>query len=204
MTRIGRDSTIPGDIPVAGTQVAIGYGNGKISQWPADAWARFPAAVKAVVDVLGTDTTADMLDVENGDATVATAVKWVKEKLALKGPYLPIIYCNRSTLTPLFNALNAAGYFVGRHFLIGIATLDGKTKTVPDMTGVWGVQWKGATSNSGAGHYDEWVIYNDAWHAPAPPVKTPPPPAKVQDAVLVEVPSGAVHSVHSTDGTHWS
>lgn len=201
MTRIGRDSVTPADVPVSGTQVIIGYADGKYD-WTSGDFARFAPAATCLVDVNGSDPHADMLDVEKEDASVATAVTWTREKLALKGPYLPIIYCNRSTLTPLFNAMNAAGFFIGKHFLIGIATLDGKTKSVPDMTGVWGVQWKPASASSGAGHYDEWIIYDDAWKPPAKPVT--PPPVKVQDAVLVQIPTGITKPVHSTDGVHWS
>lgn len=194
MTRIGRDSITAADIPLQNLQVVIGYGNGTISAWkPAD-WTRFGNITRAVVDVNATDPAADILDVEKGDATIADAVSWTATKLAKPHDYLPIIYVDRANLTPLFNAQLAAGHHIAQHFMIAIATLDNETKSVADMTGVWGVQWKPATSPSGAGHYDEWIIYDDAWKRAAPP-----PPAPVH-GVLVQLPGGATRGVTSTDG----
>lgn len=196
MTRIGRDSITAGDIPLQGLQVAIGYGNGTISAWKPTDWDRFGSITRAVVDVNATDPTADILDVETGDATIADAVTWTATKLSRPHTYLPIIYTSRDNLTPLFNAQLAAGHHINTHFKIAIATLDGVTKTVPDMTGVWGVQWKPATSTSGPGHYDEWIIYDDAWKAPA----APPPPPAVLHGVLVELPGGFTSPRSSSDG----
>lgn len=194
MTRIARDSITAGDIPLQGLQVVIGYANGAVSAWkPAD-WARFGNLTRAVVDVNATDPAADILDVEKGDATITDAVGWVRTKLAKPHDYLPIIYVDRSNLTPLFNAMVGAGLHINVHFKTAIATLDGTTKTVPDMTGVWGVQWKPATSPTGPGHYDEWIIYDDAWRA------APPPPPPTAHGVLVELPGGATRNLSSTDG----
>ena len=201
MTRIARDSITAGDIPLQNLQVVIGYANGAVSAWKSPDWARFPTELpRAAVDVNATDLTADILDVEKGDATIADAVAWTASKLAKPHSYLPIIYVNRDNLTALFNAQLTAGHHINVHFKIGIATLDGVTKTVPDMTGVWGVQWKPATSPSGPGHYDEWIIYDDTWKAPAAP---PPAPATLH-GVLVELPGGLVSPRSSTDGgTTW-
>jgi hypothetical protein len=59
-----------------------------------------------------------------------------------------------------------------------IASLVG-TKTVPDMSGVTAVQWAGAAITGG--NWDESVVYDDAWHAPAPPQRR---------YVVVELPAG--------------
>lgn len=179
MTRIMRDSTAAADIPVNGTQLAAGYGNGAFKWSPQD-YARFPDAAHVYIDAIGSDPAGcGVLDVETGDATVATAVTWTKARLALKPSYPPVIYCNRSTLTPLFNAMNAAGLHVIRDFRLWVATLDG-TKTLPDMTGVTAVQWGGQAQTGG--HYDESIVYDDSWHAPAPP----------QTAyIVVRLPDGA-------------
>ncbi len=191
MTRIGRDSTVARDIPLKGLAVAMGYANGAYQWSKADA-ARFTSAGihVASIDVLGTEPGADILDVEPFDVWPPDrAVKWIQDRRKLPTPpaYPGILYANRSTLTPLFNALNGAGLRIVRDFRLGIATLDG-TKTVPDMTGVTFVQYAG-TAQTG-GHYDESIIYDDAWKAP---VKPPPAPAPT----LVKVSATATFS----DGT---
>lgn len=174
MTRLGRDSTSAADIPLTGTQVAIGYGNG-LYAWHPDDWARFATLPHCVLDVNGSDPSADGLDIETGDATVAQAPVWTRQHNAIDHAYPAILYCSRSKLTPLFNALTADGLEVGRDFRLFIATLDG-TRTVPDMTGVWGIQFAGAAQTGG--HWDESVIYDDRWKAPA----TPPPPSARHNA----------------------
>lgn len=191
MTRCGRDSTNPNDIPVNGTDVAFGYVNGAISAWPANGWDRFPHAAHVKIDVIGNTPSADVLDIENGDATPAGAVEWVRNKLALKGPYLPVLYVNRGNITDVYNHMNAAGYFVTKHFLVWIATLDGRTKTVPDMTGVVAVQW--ADTGHTGGHYDESIVYDDAW-IPSPQSPPPPPPHPTPTLIGIE----AVYSDGST------
>ena len=180
MTRTGRDSTTPADIPLAGTQLAMGYGNG-LYTWTDTDWDRFPGVPHVYIDVNGTDAhRCGVLDVETGDATVATAVTWAEERLKLghayPHAYPPVIYCNRATLPALHSAMAAAGLRLGVDFRLWVATLDG-TRTLPDMTGVAAVQDKGESLTGG--HYDESVVYDDEWHAP------PPPPAKALDGYLV-------------------
>lgn len=189
MTRIMRDSTSPADIPNVGTDIAAGYVNGKFA-WTATQFKQFP--VTATIDVLGTDHDADILDVETGDATVSQAVVWVKGKrIAHPNGYPPIIYCNRATLTPLFNALNANGLVVGKHFRLWIATLDG-TKVVPDMTGVTAVQYAGQLQTHH--HYDESIVYDNSWKAKTPPA--------VKTALLVQSDFTS-RLVRSSDGVTW-
>jgi hypothetical protein len=176
MTRLMRDSTTLTDVPVAGTQLILVYANGAYFSTPAQVAARFPGIPVVWCDVTGQDPGADVLDVETGDATTATAVIWVKDKLKLKPAYPPIIYCNRGTLTGLFNAMGAAGLTVGEDFHLGISTLDG-TKTVADMTGVAFVQYQGDPASGG--HYDNSLVYDNAWKVPVAPPKPKPvvPPA---------------------------
>jgi hypothetical protein len=165
MTRIMRDSTTPTDIPIHGTDLAAGYINGS-SKWKEgpEGFGRFPEAKHVHIDVDGTNPEgAGVVDCEIGDVSVAGAVRWAKaRKAAHPGEYPPVIYCNRSTLTPLFNAMNAAGLHIVEDFRLWIATLDG-TKTVHDMTGVTAVQYAG--ENMTGGHYDESIVYDDHWHA---------------------------------------
>jgi hypothetical protein len=173
MVRTMRDSTSLSDIPRAQLDIIAPYVNGLFASSLAQVRARFPTQPIAWIDVNGTHLGADILDVETGDATPDGAVRWVIAKrllqLAATHPlYPPIIYCNRSTLTPVFNAMNAAHLHVGHDFRLWIATLDGHTKTVPDMTGVTAVQWRPAQATSGLGHYDESAVYDDTWLAPVP------------------------------------
>jgi len=203
MTRIARDSVTASDIPTEGCQLFGGYVNGRVSQWKESDWERFPKGTTYTIDVLGTMFDADELDVEVGDPTdtvgFPVTVNWVKKH---EGNFLPILYANRATLTPMFNALNKAGLYVGKHFLLHIATLDGKTKTVEDMTGVVAVQWKGAAQTGG--HYDESIVYDDAWKR-VEPIKPPAPPVVTMETGLLitngkttDVPSSRL--VTSRDG----
>ncbi len=166
-----RDSTTPGVIPLTGLAIAAGYVNGKYAWTPAD-WSRFiQAGVQMVrIDVAANAwTAASILDVETGDATPDAVPGWVKNRHAAFGD-VPVIYCSRDALTPVFNACQAAGLSVVRDFRLWIATLDG-TPAVADMTGVVAVQAYG--SNRTGGNYDESIVYDDTWH---PSAQTPPPP----------------------------
>lgn len=201
MTRQMYDAVTPSNIP-ANPQMVAGYINGRYAWTPAD-WAKFPHAAHVTIDVTGARPDADVLDVEKGDATPAGAVRWVKAKLALKGSYLPILYCSRSTLTPLFNALQAVGYSVNKHFRIWIA-IPGSNVPVKDMTGVVAIQW------NFAGGYDESTVYDNAFKAVAPPKPTKPPvvskptPRPILKGVLVTVPNGVAKNVTSADnGVTW-
>jgi hypothetical protein len=175
MTRIMRDSDAPSAVPTQGTDIVAGYVSGSAT-WPRGAYDRFRGIPHAHIDCLGTmPEKAEILDVEDGCSTVQAAVSWVrKRKAAFPGAYPPVLYCNGSTLTPLFNAMHAAGFHVIRDFRVWLATLDG-TKKIHDMTGIIAVQYKRApnllpdgslerpSSSVTAGHYDQSIVYDDAW-----------------------------------------
>jgi hypothetical protein len=163
MTRIMRDSTAASDIPVKGTELVAGYANGDF-EWTAKEFGLFPGIPHVRIDVNGTDPSADVADVEQGDVfPVTRAVDWVKEHNAAKPAYPAIIYVNRSNLTPLFNALNGAGLEVVKDFRLWVATLDG-TKAIPDMKGVTAVQYAGQAQTGG--HFDQSIVYDDLFKAP--------------------------------------
>jgi hypothetical protein len=158
-----RDSTNLRDIPVHGTDLVAGYVNGNFVATKED-FARFPGIPHVRIDVNGSaPAEAGVLDFEPGDRQdPAHCAIWAKQRrAALPGHYAPIIYCNRSSLTPVFNAMNAAGLQIVKDFRLWIATLDG-TKTVPDMTGVTAVQFAGESITGG--HYDESIVYDPEWH----------------------------------------
>lgn len=152
--------------------LVAGYANGTYA-WSAADWQRFPHQAHVTIDVRGTDPSADVLDVETHDATPADAVTWIKNKKLLKQDYPGVIYCNRSNITAVFNAMHAAGYQVVKDFRLWIATLDG-TKGLPDMTGVTAIQYEG--SNMTHTNVDLSVVFDGAWKATA---VTPPPPPPV-------------------------
>lgn len=162
MTRLMRDSTNLKDIPIHGTDLVAGYVNGGFIA-SEEAFARFRGIPHVHIDVMGTDPDeAGVLDFEKGNpGTPKKCVEWAAKRNKLHPGYPAVIYCDRSHLTPLFNAMNAAGLRVVHDFRLWIATLDG-TKTVPDMTGVTAVQFAGESMTGG--HYDESIVYDDAWH----------------------------------------
>ena len=94
---------------------AAGYttGSGGIA-WTAADWHNHPGAVRICQDN-GSDHTADVLDVERGAATNTDAGRWFKAALgayqsaARPGQRSPAVYTSASNVTPLVNALIAAG-----------------------------------------------------------------------------------------------
>jgi len=195
------DSVTSADIPVGKFRMVMGYVNGKYAWSQADISRHVShGTLYASIDVNGTHPDADILDVENGDATPEGAVGWVRTKLTRHDPYLPIIYCSRSALTAVFNALQAAGFFPGKHFRTGIADWNDNDQNpavnIHDMTGVTYIQYKDSTL-VGA-HYDLCAVYDPTWKQSAPP---PPPPPATQHGVVVELyGSNAAVPVTTSDG----
>lgn len=153
------------------------------------------------IDVAAVRPDADVLDIETGDATPASAPGWVKAHNALNTGYPAVLYCNRSTITAVANALAAAGLVVNTDYKWWIATLDG-TKTVPDMTGVTAVQvW---SANYFPDNIDLSIVYDDNWKkAVVPPSITTLP--GTWNAIISLVPSGAVWLLTGlgTDNNLW-
>lgn len=187
MTRIMRDSTTAADIPAAGADIIAGYGNGRYA-WSKEDWARFPHAQHARIDVNGSDADGcSILDVETGDATPAQAPGWIRRRHALHGGRATV-YCNRATMPAVVQHCKADGLVLGADWVLWVATGDG-TKTLPDMHGVVAVQdrWQNLTG----GHWDESIVYDDHWHAPAPkPAPAPAPPPAERTYIVVELPGG--------------
>lgn len=152
--------------------MVAGYANGTYA-WSAADWQRFPHQTHVTIDVRGTDPGADVLDVENGDATPADAVTWIRNKKLLKQDYPGVLYVNRSNITAVFNAMNAAGFHVVKDFRLWVATLDG-SKSIGDMTGVAAIQYASAAMTHT--NVDLSLVFDGAWKAAPVP---PPPPAHV-------------------------
>lgn len=93
---------------------AAGYTTGSGSvPWTAADWRAHPGAVRICQDPGATDTTADVLDVESGAATVSDVARWAEAAAASfasgrrPGQRSPAIYLNLSNLTLAVNALVA-------------------------------------------------------------------------------------------------
>lgn len=91
----------------AGYDAYAAYADGAFKN-AAQVQARFPKAAVLSIDVNGTDTSADALDIENGDATNATAVSWVRAKTAAKAK-LVVVYTSVSNVNDLVAVLTNAG-----------------------------------------------------------------------------------------------
>lgn len=184
---IGRDSIRPQAIPLAGLSYVMGYDNGPISQWPAAAWSRFEGIRQAHIDTQGDHPESHILDVERGDATVGSAVGWVRAARSLRSPgaYPPILYCNRATLPGLKAMMANYSLPLVTAYRLGVATLDG-TKTIPDMTGVVYVQY--ASAGMTGGDYDESIVYDTSWLAPGSAASAPPGYLAVKVAPWARVP----------------
>lgn len=201
---LAADSVTSTVIPVGKFPMVMGYLNGRYAWSPAD-WAHHPNTRHVTIDVIGNRVDADVLDIESEDATNATAVVWIRTKLARKDPYLPVLYTSRSNLTPLFNDLESAGFHPGVHFRTGIADWNGNDAdpavNVPDLTGVTYIQYK--DSRMVGVNYDLCAVYDGLWKAP-PPTPVPPPTVTRHGMVVSFWGSNACFPVTTTDdGLTW-
>lgn len=157
--RIMYDSVEPAAIPV-GAQMVAGYINGAASQWPDNAWHRWPAAQLVRIDVIGNAAKqASVLDVERGDATPADAPNWAKAR-NLFAAGTATIYTGRGNWDAVRQAFHSAGVAEPWWW---IADWTGEPH---DIAGAAAVQY--ADPGHGAeGHYDLSAVYSDHWH-PAP------------------------------------
>ena len=99
-----------------GAQVA-GYttGTGTHIRWTDADFAAHPAAVRIDQDPAASDPTADVLDIEAGAATPASAPGWVRRALASRmsqarpGQRSPAVYMSQSRVSEVVNALTGGG-----------------------------------------------------------------------------------------------
>lgn len=158
-----RSVSVPGIGPRR-IDLTAGYANGSFHASSQDAG---PTDVQ--IDVNGSAPGADVLDIENGDATPQQAAVWVHGHNAHGGTTYPaILYVNRSNIHAVANVLTTAGLQVDRDYKWWISTLDGTT-AVPDMTGVVAIQaWN--AGNFAPRNIDLSIVYDDSWKRgnPAP------------------------------------
>lgn len=178
MTRLMGDSTTLADIPLT-VNIAAAYYNGHVGVvTAAQMQARFPHSRYGwcLIDVTGANADkADMLDVETGDATPATANLWVQSWHALGRPGPAPVYVNRGNEQAVISACQSGGSKLGVQFGLIVATLDGTV--IPPGPGTLGCQVKGASLTGG--NWDMSLIYDASlWLPVAPPVPAPVPPTR--------------------------
>jgi hypothetical protein len=162
--------------------LAAGYttGSGGVP-WTAADWKAHPGAVRICQDPSASDSTADVLDVEQGAATPGIAARWAEAAAAhvaaatRPGQRHPAIYMSLSSVTPVVNALIAGGIHEGVSLWVANWNLTEAEATalVVHAGGpfpIIGVQY----ANRGA--YDV-SVFSAAWLG-AVSGDQPPPPAK--------------------------
>lgn len=188
------DDINPALLP-AGYDAYAGYVDGK---WPDFnvIKAKFPSARILSVDVNGSNTGANALDVEPGDANNQTAVTWVKAKINAKAALI-VIYTSVSNVNALVQALTDAGvprtaykiwsahYGAGAH-MCGPATC-GLTKWACD-----GTQF---TSKALGADLDESLIDDNFFGSPLPISTTEP--TLTQNANDAPATDGPVHKLQT-------
>lgn len=167
--------------------------------WSTAQWNAHPKAIRIDQNASASDLTADVLDVENGAATVADVPVWVTHALAnfkagtRKGQRSPAIYVNQSNITAVVNALVAAGITSG----VGIWLADYNYTQANAVTAVAaasgpfpiiGIQY----SDQGNGGLSDLDVFSTAWlnnvSGSAPVVVT------VKVPVIAKMTAGPAHN----------
>lgn len=180
-----RDSTNVMAIPLAGTDIAAGYEDGRYIN-AAALESRFPHIPRVLIDVDGSQPHVDARDWETGDKG-GSLEQWVIDHNKATGKQDAVVYCNRSTI-PEVRQLTGS-QILGKDYWLWVATLDGTLFTPQMYAGVIACQDKGSTQTGG--DWDESVVFADWWKPSAPPA----PP--VQHAYLI---ASAGKPVTSADG----
>jgi len=120
-TTVGMDTvrTAVMNIP-ANAQCVLGYDTGSgIVPWTQTEWNRFTNAIKLhITQINGVNNVdSDIIDIEPDAATIDQAIEWCKERIAAKK--IPTCYVDGSEVTPLVNALIAAG--INNGVYLGVA-----------------------------------------------------------------------------------
>ena len=171
---------------------AAGYttGSGPVP-WTAAQFLAHPGAVRIDQDPAASDATADVLDVENGAATPASAPGWCKRarvsynSATRPGQRKPAVYVNRSNLTAVANELTAAGLSGIGIWLAAPGTPQAAAEAeIEHASGPFPVI---AVQFAFGGAFDT-SVFSTAWlqevsvNQPKPPAKPPVPPGQWADA----------------------
>jgi hypothetical protein len=191
---IGYDTTHANITHLPPGQQAAGYTTGPpFIKWTDADWAAHPGALRIDQDFAASDFTADYLDVETGAATNTEAANWYRKALASyhaatrPGQRAPGIYTSANNVTPLVNALIAAGVTSGPRLIVANWNL-AQWQALAEVAAASGPYPIVGIQFADPGPYDI-NVFSSAWlHAVS--AKPAPPPA----------PHGPYP--HTADGTH--
>lgn len=170
-------------------------------KWTPDDWASHPGAVRIDQDAADSDPSADVLDVETGAATPASAPEWTRRALIARdassrpGQRWPAIYCSLSVVPAVAEAIatNPSGGLPVLWVAHWGITMDDAARLIgTQISGltVVGVQF----ANRGA--YDS-DVFDAAWLAavsdgPVTPVEPPSSPTLTERlTTMPELAQGA-------------
>jgi hypothetical protein len=139
------DSIDPSAIP-RGSNVA-GYYDGEFA-WTTTEVGNFPGHI--LLSTLSNQAQhaehARALDVERFDATILDVVPFLLARIRF-GRSDGTIYCNRESQPSVRRVIALDSRLIlGHNCRLWVATLDG-TLGLPDMTGVWAIQYKGGVTS---------------------------------------------------------
>jgi len=128
------DSVTPSALPSSSQAVAV-YADGNYAASPTQVGKR---GLVLWIDTNASDTHADVLDVEPGDATPSQAATWVQQKLNATPNSTAIVYTMKSDWGAVQSAVNALPWWMPSHTRYWIADPTGVPHLVP---GSQATQW---------------------------------------------------------------
>lgn len=168
-TIVAQDATGTNEPTIPGNILACGYDTGSDGiAWTAEQFAARTSPYPAIhidQDPSASDTTADILDVESGAATIAEIPGWIIAARASYNAHVrpgqrwPGIYCDSSNLTLAVDALTAAKITDVPFWIAEDETLSTAIAQIQSATGSYpriGVQYASGTTVD----YD---IFNLSW-----------------------------------------
>ena len=191
MTLTMYDSISVSQIPAQAACIA-GYVDGNWQTFPVLQRA-FPHARLLSITVTAS-TDADVLDVENGDATIAQAPAWVKRQQA-RGLYRPGVYAQASNMAALLAALEAAGIarasvrLWSAHYDLGAHICGPGTCRYPGIPACDGTQWTPAALGR---DLDESLLLADFFDPRPAPKPAPAQTSAPEDTMLLNRGKNAV------------
>lgn len=184
------------NLPTVPAGQAAGYttGTGGV-RWTKADWASRPGAVRICQDAGASDTTADVLDVERGAATIAETPGWIKGATSAwragerPGQRPPAIYISASRVVPLIDVLRSAGITSGPRLWIahwGVTEQYARQAVLEHGHSfpTVGIQWIHYATYDVSYFADSWLTQQSSGPGPAP---QPQPPGWTEQ-IMAELP----------------